>query len=105
MYFSGQNWAFTSTGNFMDDDHPTDNYIATNTSILSMPNAELYTEARISPLSLTYYGLCMITGQYTVNLHFAETKFHDGNTFNRLGKRLFNVFIQVGEIKLYLTNL
>lgn len=94
MYYFGQNWAFTSTGNFMDDDEVTDNYIARNTSILSMPNAELYTEARLSPLSLTYYGLCMFTGQYTVDLHFAETIFHDDNTFSSLGKRLFNVFIQ-----------
>ncbi|KAG0457821.1 hypothetical protein HPP92_022978 [Vanilla planifolia] len=65
MLYFGQNWAFSSTGNFMDNNEDSDNYIARNTSILSMPNAELYTEARLSPLSLTYYGLCMGTGQYT----------------------------------------
>ncbi|KAG0459558.1 hypothetical protein HPP92_022686 [Vanilla planifolia] len=94
MLYFGQNWAFSSTGNFMDNNEDSDNYIARNTSILSMPNAELYTEARLSPLSLTYYGLCMGTGQYTVDLHFAETVFQNDNTFSSLGKRLFNVYIQ-----------
>ncbi|KAK8959012.1 putative LRR receptor-like serine/threonine-protein kinase [Platanthera guangdongensis] len=94
MLYFGQNWAFSSTGNFMDNNEDSDTYIARNTSNLSIPNAELYAEARLSPLSLTYYGLCMFTGQYTVQLHFAETVFHDDNTFYSLGKRLFNVFIQ-----------
>ncbi|XP_020579944.1 probable LRR receptor-like serine/threonine-protein kinase At1g07650 isoform X2 [Phalaenopsis equestris] len=94
MLYFGKNWALSSTGNFMDDDEVADNYITRNTSVLTMQNAELYTEARLSPLSLTYYGLCMFTGQYTVELHFAETIFREDNTFNTLGKRLFNVFIQ-----------
>lgn len=99
MFYFDDDWALSSTGYFMDDDVSSDNYIATNTSVLSMPNADLYTEARISPLSLTYYGLCMFTGSYTVELHFAETVFQDDNKFDSLGKRLFNVFIQAGEIK------
>ncbi|KAI0496977.1 hypothetical protein KFK09_023303 [Dendrobium nobile] len=94
MFYFDDDWALSSTGYFMDDDVSSDNYIATNTSVLSMPNADLYTEARISPLSLTYYGLCMFTGSYTVELHFAETVFQDDNKFDSLGKRFFNVFIQ-----------
>nr|CAD1834069.1 unnamed protein product [Ananas comosus var. bracteatus] len=94
MLYLGSNWAFSSTGNFLDNDLDADNYIATNISKLSMPNSELYTTARLSPLSLTYYGLCMMNGSYTVSLHFAETVFTDDNTFSSLGTRLFNVFIQ-----------
>lgn len=93
--FVGSGWAFSSTGNFMDDDSDADNYIAANTSILSMPSSELYTRARLSPIALTYYGLCMMNGNYTVKLHFAEIVFADGNTFMSLGKRLFHVYIQV----------
>lgn len=94
MLYLGSNWAFSSTGNFMDNDVDADNYIASNISELFMPNSELYTRARLSPLSLTYYGLCMMEGSYMVKLHFAETVFTHDNTFRSLGKRLFNVFIQ-----------
>ncbi|XP_042436705.1 probable LRR receptor-like serine/threonine-protein kinase At1g07650 [Zingiber officinale] len=93
LYLS-TNWAFSSTGNFMDNDIDADNYIAKNLSELSMPNSQLYTRARLSPLSLTYYGLCLMKGSYTVKLHFAEIVFTDDNTFQSLGKRVFNVFIQ-----------
>uniref|UniRef100_A0A1D1Z1R4 non-specific serine/threonine protein kinase n=1 Tax=Anthurium amnicola TaxID=1678845 RepID=A0A1D1Z1R4_9ARAE len=90
----GTNWAFSSTGNFMDNDMDADNYIATNTSVLSMRDSELYTKARLSPLSLTYYGLCMGNGIYRVKLHFSEIVFTNDKTFASLGKRVFNVFIQ-----------
>ncbi|TKW32768.1 hypothetical protein SEVIR_2G189100v4 [Setaria viridis] len=95
LYVSpGSNWAFSSTGNFMDDNITDDNFIATSISKLVMPNSELYTKARLSPLSLTYYGLCMFSGSYTVNLHFAEIVFTNDSTYCSLGKRRFNVFIQ-----------
>lgn len=91
----GLNWAFSSTGNFMDDNINDDNYIATSASKLAVPNSDLYNKARLSPLSLTYYGLCMLSGSYTVNLHFAEIVFTNDSTYYSLGKRRFNVFIQV----------
>uniref|UniRef100_A0A0D9XCQ5 non-specific serine/threonine protein kinase n=1 Tax=Leersia perrieri TaxID=77586 RepID=A0A0D9XCQ5_9ORYZ len=95
LYLSpGSNWAFSSTGNFMDNNINDDNYIATSASKLTMPNSELYAKARLSPLSLTYYGLCMHNGSYTVKLHFAEIVFTNDSTYYSLGKRRFNVFIQ-----------
>ncbi|ONK55650.1 uncharacterized protein A4U43_UnF440 [Asparagus officinalis] len=94
MLFLGSGWGFSSTGNFMDNDIDSDNYIASNASI-SMPNSQLYKNARLSAISLTYYGLCMLNGNYTVKLHFAEIIFTDDNTFSSLGQRLFNVYIQV----------
>ncbi|KAG2712587.1 hypothetical protein I3760_04G133700 [Carya illinoinensis] len=97
MFYWGQNWAFSSTGNFMDNDMDADIYIETNTSALSnvsMLNSELYTTARVSPLSLTYYGLCLMNGNYTVKLHFAEIIFTNDRSFNSLGRRIFNVYIQ-----------
>ncbi|KAJ0971460.1 hypothetical protein J5N97_019419 [Dioscorea zingiberensis] len=99
MVYLGENWAFSSTGNFMDNNVIADNYIATNTSTLSMHDSELYTKARLSPVSLTYYGLCMSKGSYTVRLHFVEIVFTDDDRFTSLGKRLFNVLIQ-GEMVL-----
>ncbi|XP_062199974.1 probable LRR receptor-like serine/threonine-protein kinase At1g07650 [Phragmites australis] len=95
LYVSpGSNWAFSSTGNFMDNNIADDNYIASSESKLTMPNSELYAKARLSPLSLTYYGLCMFSGSYTVKLHFAEIVFTNDSTYCSLGKRRFNVFLQ-----------
>ncbi|XP_058095480.1 probable leucine-rich repeat receptor-like serine/threonine-protein kinase At3g14840 [Magnolia sinica] len=87
-------WAFSSTGNFLDNNDDKDIYKASNISILSFPNSELYMTARLTPLSLTYYGLCLINENYIVNLHFAEIKFTAGNNYSSLGKRIFDVYIQ-----------
>ncbi|XP_022941244.1 probable leucine-rich repeat receptor-like serine/threonine-protein kinase At3g14840 [Cucurbita moschata] len=95
MFFvTGTNWAISNTGSFLDDGETRDEYSATNSSTLSMTNPELYMTARISPLSVTYYGFCMGNGNYTVSLHFAEIMFTDDKTFSSLGRRLFNVYIQ-----------
>ncbi|XP_021801896.1 probable leucine-rich repeat receptor-like serine/threonine-protein kinase At3g14840 [Prunus avium] len=59
-----------------------------------MPNPQLYTEARLSPISLTYYGFCLGNGDYTVNLHFAETEFTNNKSYRSLGRRIFDVYIQ-----------
>jgi len=89
-----KNWAFVTTGNFMDNDAG-DYSIWQNKSSLSMDNADLYMDARVSPTSLTYYGFCLGNGNYTVNLHFAEIMFINDQTFNSLGSRVFDIYIQV----------
>lgn len=92
---SKPNWGYSSTGHFLDDDRPRDLYTWTNSSSISGQNPKLYMDARLSPLSLTYYGFCMINGNYTVNLHFAEIMFTQDKTYNSLGRRIFDVYIQV----------
>ncbi|XP_057441279.1 probable LRR receptor-like serine/threonine-protein kinase At1g07650 isoform X2 [Lotus japonicus] len=97
FYYTGPAWAFSSTGNFMDNDIDSDSYIVTNTSRLlnvSAHNSQLYTTARVSPLALTYYGLCLINGNYTVKLHFAEIIFTNDRSLSSLGRRVFDVYIQ-----------
>lgn len=86
-------WAYSSTGDFVGNENA--DYIARNTSKLNLAYPELYTEARLSPLSLKYYGLCMENGEYTVKLHFAEIVFTEDHTYSSNGKRVFDVFIQV----------
>ncbi|KAL2331304.1 hypothetical protein Fmac_018885 [Flemingia macrophylla] len=88
-------WAVSNTGHFLDNTHGYD-YITQNISRLAMTDAEvkLYMNARLSPLSLTYYGFCLVNGNYTVKLHFAEIMFTDDNTYSSLGRRVFNVYIQ-----------
>ncbi|PIA33875.1 hypothetical protein AQUCO_03900018v1, partial [Aquilegia coerulea] len=90
---SKYNWAYSSTGNFMDDSR-NDVYIETNTSKLAMNDSRLYMNARLSPQSLTYYGFCLLNGNYTVNLHFAEIVFTNDKTFASLGRRVFDIYIQ-----------
>ncbi|KAL8512184.1 hypothetical protein ACS0TY_018585 [Phlomoides rotata] len=94
FYRSKTNWGYSSTGHFLDDDRPRDSFVWTNISSISGPNPKLYMDARLSPLSLTYYGFCMINGNYTVNLHFAEIMFTQDKTYNSLGRRIFDVYIQ-----------
>ncbi|KAJ7981874.1 LRR receptor-like kinase [Quillaja saponaria] len=94
FFQSRTNWAFSSTGHFIGDNRPVDSYILTTSSRLSINNSELYMNARISPISLTYYGFCLGNGNYTVNLHFAEILFTDDKTYSSLGRRVFDIYIQ-----------
>ena len=89
-----ENWGFSSTGNFWDVTTAHD-YVAKNVSALTMKESELYTSARLSPLSITYYARCLVNGRYKVKLHFAEIVFRDNRSFYSLGRRIFDVYIQV----------
>jgi len=88
-------WGFSSSGNFWDTNRTSDQYKANNVSILRVNNSELFTSARLSPLSLTYYARCLANGNYTVKLYFAEIVFRDNRSFYSLGRRIFDVYIQV----------
>ncbi|KAH7651415.1 Non-specific serine/threonine protein kinase protein [Dioscorea alata] len=93
-----EKWAYSSTGYFVGKENQ--EYIVTNESALksNVPNPELYMSARLNPLSLKYYGLCLQNGNYTVNLHFAEIVFTDKQTFASLGRRYFDVSIQGEQV-------
>ncbi|KAK9050328.1 hypothetical protein SSX86_030701 [Deinandra increscens subsp. villosa] len=95
---SSDHWGFSNTGSVWNTKVIT-KYIATNVSVLNMNHTELYTEARHSPLSLTYYGRCLANGNYTVTLHFAEIVFRDNRSYQSLARRVFDVYLQ-GAIKL-----
>ncbi|XP_052183607.1 probable LRR receptor-like serine/threonine-protein kinase RFK1 isoform X3 [Diospyros lotus] len=90
-------WGFSSTGDFMDDN---DNQNARFVKAVSATNiSELYTTARLSPISLTYFRHCLENGLYTVNLHFAEIFFTNDNTYSSLGRRIFDIYIQGNLIR------
>ena len=94
FFYDTGNWGFSSTGDFglMNYDQE---YIARNSFILNMTNSELYSTARISPLSLTYYARCLANGNYTVKLHFAEIVIRNNRPYYGVGRRIFDVYIQV----------
>lgn len=92
-FHSDKYWGFSSTGDFMDDDNDQNTrFIET---IPSTDLSELYSRARVSPLSLTYFRYCLENGIYNVSLHFAEIIFKDDKTYNSLGRRIFDIYIQV----------
>ncbi|XP_071696558.1 probable LRR receptor-like serine/threonine-protein kinase At1g29720 isoform X2 [Rutidosis leptorrhynchoides] len=86
-------WAFSNTGSFLDDSN-LDSYTETNLTGVPLKYSELYATARVSALSLTYNAFCMMNGNYTVSLHFAEIVFTDDGTYTSLGRRVFDIYIQ-----------
>ncbi|KAG5551508.1 hypothetical protein RHGRI_009804 [Rhododendron griersonianum] len=103
FYESKTNWVFSSTGHFLDDDRVQDSVISSLSATISVAETALYVDARVSPISLTYYGFCLVNGSYTVNLHFAEIMFNDGKNYSSLGRRIFDIYIQVSVIFYYVT--
>ncbi|WOH11969.1 hypothetical protein DCAR_0831465 [Daucus carota subsp. sativus] len=93
-YYLQGHWGYSSTGFFYKIDESLSLYTAKNNSILRMNDSELYTSARLSPLSLTYYGRCLANGNYTVTLHFAEIVFRDNSSYQSLGRRVFDIYVQ-----------
>nr|TKS10183.1 putative leucine-rich repeat receptor-like serine/threonine-protein kinase [Populus alba] len=89
-----EDWQISTTGHFWDVPSSLDNYIAQNKSMLRMDDSVLYTNARLTPLSLTYYVRCLGNGNYKVKLHFAEIVMRDNRSYYSLGRRIFDVYIQ-----------
>ncbi|KAL0900083.1 hypothetical protein Bca101_084044 [Brassica carinata] len=92
---SRNGWVTSNTGKFLDDERsPSEVTLWANTSELNIADPRLYTHARLSAISLTYYALCLGKGNYTVNLHFAEIMFTGNQTFSSLGRRFFDIYVQ-----------
>ncbi|KAF3966209.1 hypothetical protein CMV_009675 [Castanea mollissima] len=87
-------WGFSSSGRFWDLNTSANDYIANNVSILKMNESVLYTSARLSPLSITYYARCLANGPYKLKLHFAEIVIRDNRSFYSLGRRIFDIYVQ-----------
>lgn len=86
-------WGFSSTGDYMDD-----NNFQNTRFTMFVPTSNLserYKTARIAPTSLTYFHACLENGKYTVNLDFAEMRFTNDDTYSHLGRRIFDIYIQV----------
>eukprot|EP00258_Populus_trichocarpa_P031944 XP_024447963.1 probable LRR receptor-like serine/threonine-protein kinase At1g29720 isoform X5 [Populus trichocarpa] len=99
-YKSESNWGFSSTGDFMDDKNFNhDRYTLPSNSNISLVDFGLYTTARRAAISLTYYGYCLENGDYSVRLHFAEIQFTDEKLYNKVGRRVFDIYIQGIQVR------
>ncbi|PON69845.1 Phosphorylase kinase, gamma catalytic subunit [Parasponia andersonii] len=90
FFSSSEKWAYSNTGIYTGEERTP----YTKNVFLSNNSSKIYETARLSPLSLKYYGLCLREGSYKVQLHFAEILFSDNQTFSSLGRRIFDVSIQ-----------
>ncbi|XP_074312610.1 putative LRR receptor-like serine/threonine-protein kinase At1g53440 isoform X2 [Silene latifolia] len=85
-------WGFCSSGDYLNV-KDISNYIVTD-STPGLQDSKLFQQARISATSLTYYGLCLARGKYTVTLQFSEIVFASNKSFSSLGNRKFDIYIQ-----------
>ncbi|KAF1866922.1 hypothetical protein Lal_00018308 [Lupinus albus] len=87
-------WAYSSTGLFVGN--AAADYVTSNKNSLNIQGPQYYQTARLAPLSLSYFGLCMLKGNYKVRLHFAEIMFtsDQNQTFSSVGRRIFDVSVQ-----------
>ncbi|KAJ4894860.1 putative LRR receptor-like serine/threonine-protein kinase [Raphanus sativus] len=92
-----KNWGISNTGDFIDDPNHDDTYIISTSLTPSGDYPDLYKTARRSALSLVYYAFCLENGAYNVKLHFVEIQFLDEDLNSRLGRRLFDIYVQ-GEL-------
>ncbi|KAL5579730.1 hypothetical protein UlMin_012172 [Ulmus minor] len=90
-----RNWAFSSSGDYFVEPENTSDFTRRLSCKISDSQSSLYDEARLSPLSLNYYGLSLYEGLYNVTLHFAEIVYtEDESDYNNLRERIFDVYIQ-----------
>ncbi|PHT61913.1 hypothetical protein T459_34226 [Capsicum annuum] len=96
-FFNRSNWGYSSMGNFLWAHRS--KYILNDTCQIHAGDAQLYRSARLSPISLKYYGFCLKSGMYDVKLHFAEISSRNNKDSHSKAGRLFDVDIQ-GDNKL-----
>jgi hypothetical protein len=88
-----ERWAVSNVGYFTGSNSP--QYISTSPSQFTSIDSELFQTTRLSASSLRYYGLGLENGNYTVRLQFVEIAFPDDSTWQSLGRRVFDIYIQV----------
>ena len=90
-----ERWGISNTGDFTDDTSDDDTFIISTSLRTSGGSPDLYKTARRSALSLVYYAFCLENGAYNVKLHFMEIQFSDKEVYSRIGRRIFDVYVQV----------
>jgi len=89
-------WGVSNVGKFMDAGVTGSYIISSSGQFQNTSDSELFKTARMSPSSLRYYGIGLRNGNYIVTLQFAEFGYEDSRTWMSLGKRVFDIFVQVG---------
>ncbi|KAF3792428.1 hypothetical protein EJ110_NYTH11485, partial [Nymphaea thermarum] len=92
-----ERWAVSSNGMFLSNVNP---QFTQNTSLqfANTLDSNLFQTARLSPVSLRYYGLGLENGNYTVNLLFAETAFPDSPTWQSVSRKNTELVLESIEV-------
>ncbi|KAG5397082.1 hypothetical protein IGI04_018896 [Brassica rapa subsp. trilocularis] len=87
-------WGYSSSGTWIGDDRAS--YLATDDKfkLLNESVPQYYKKARLAPQSLKYYGLCLRSESYKLQLHFAEIMFSNDQTYSSIGRRIFDIYVQ-----------
>ncbi|KAM3684238.1 hypothetical protein ACJW31_11G029100 [Castanea mollissima] len=85
-------WAVSNVGYFTGTNNA--QYTSFSSSQFTSLDSELFQTARLSASSLRYYGLGLENGNYTVSLQFVEIAFVNTKTWQSLGRRVFDIYIQ-----------
>lgn len=89
---NSSNWGYSSMGKFLWANR--NKYTLEETCPIHAGDVQLYRSARLSPISLKYYGFCLKSGKYNVKLHFAEISSSKNRVSHSKAGRLFDVDIQ-----------
>ncbi|KAK2654325.1 hypothetical protein Ddye_014181 [Dipteronia dyeriana] len=91
-------WGMSSVGSFAGNNNP--QYRSASSSQLTKTlESELFQTARISASSLRYYGLGLENGDYNVTLQFVETAILDTTSWESVGRRVFDIYIQGKRVR------
>ncbi|KAJ4981341.1 hypothetical protein NE237_032178 [Protea cynaroides] len=88
-----ERWAVSNIGRFAENSN-SEYTTFSSSQFTSTLDSELYQTARISPGSLRYFGLGLENGIYNVTLQFSESTFPNAHTWESLGRRVFDIYIQ-----------
>uniref|UniRef100_A0A0E0L0B0 non-specific serine/threonine protein kinase n=1 Tax=Oryza punctata TaxID=4537 RepID=A0A0E0L0B0_ORYPU len=91
-------WGVSSVGNFFQGTNGMDRIYSSSKHFQNTVDSKLFETARMSPSSLRYYGLGLENGNYTVLLQFAEFSYTETPTWQSLGRRVFDIYVQ-GALK------
>ncbi|XP_049396378.1 probable LRR receptor-like serine/threonine-protein kinase At1g53420 isoform X1 [Solanum stenotomum] len=89
---NNSNWGYSSMGTFLWAIR--NRYTINDVCEVHTGDAELYGTARLSSISLKYYGFCLVPGTYKVILHFAEISSRKYRLSHGKTRRVFDVEIQ-----------
>ncbi|KAK6793250.1 hypothetical protein RDI58_006703 [Solanum bulbocastanum] len=93
-FFMSKNskWGYSSMGTFLWAKR--NRYTLNDVCEVQTGDAELYGTARLSSISLKYYGFCLVPGTYKVILHFAEISSRNHRLSHGKTRRVFDIEIQ-----------
>ncbi|KAL6843150.1 hypothetical protein ACP4OV_026863 [Aristida adscensionis] len=88
-------WGVSNVGKF--NEAPNGSFIIRSSEqFQNALDSELFQTARMSASSLRYYGIGLENGNYTVELQFAEFAYPDTQTWQSIGRRVFDIYVQGG---------